>query len=46
MKVRHNEHFNNLLKEIDEEYRATLINFSKYFNVMFLQWLRLWKWKN
>lgn len=25
----------NIIKEIDEEYRTTIINFGKYFNVMF-----------
>ncbi len=29
------EKFDKKLKEIDEEYRSTLINFSKYFIVMF-----------
>lgn len=29
------ERFDTMLKEVDEEYRTTLINFSKYFNVMF-----------
>lgn len=29
------EKFNIMLKEIDEEYRATLINFAKYKIVMF-----------
>lgn len=29
------EKFDTKLKEIDEEYRTTLINFAKYFNVMF-----------
>jgi len=27
--------FNTILKEIDEEYRTTLINFAKYKLVMF-----------
>lgn len=27
--------FDTMLKEVDEEYRTTLINFGKYFNVMF-----------
>ena len=27
--------FDNMLKKIDEEYRTTIINFSKYFNVTF-----------
>ena len=29
------EHFDNLLKEIDIEYRITLINFAKYHLIMF-----------
>ena len=29
------EKFDNMLKEIDEEYRTTLINFGKYKIVMF-----------
>ena len=29
------EKFNNMLKDIDEEYRTTLINFAKYKLVMF-----------
>ena len=29
------EKFNTILKEIDEEYRTTLINFAKYKLVMF-----------
>ncbi len=29
------EKFDTILKEVDEEYRTTLINFEKYFNVMF-----------
>lgn len=29
------ENFDTMLKEVDEEYRTTLINFGKYFNVMF-----------
>ena len=29
------EHFGNLLKEIDIEYRTTLINFAKYHLIMF-----------
>ena len=29
------EKFDAMLKEVDEEYRTTLINFGKYFNVMF-----------
>lgn len=29
------EKFDTILKEVDEEYRTTLINFGKYFNVMF-----------
>ena len=29
------EKFNTMLKEIDEEYRTTLINFAKYKLVMF-----------
>lgn len=29
------EHFDSLLKEIDEEYRTTLINFAKYHLIMF-----------
>lgn len=29
------EFFNSTLREIDEEYRTTIINFSRYFNVMF-----------
>lgn len=28
-------YFDNRLKEIDEEYRTTLINFAKYHSVMF-----------
>ena len=35
--------FDKKLKEVDEEYRTTLINFAKYKLVM-LQWLDLWKW--
>ena len=27
--------FNNMLKEVDEEYRTTLINFAKYHLIMF-----------
>ena len=27
--------FDNMLKEIDEEYRTTLINFAKYHLIMF-----------
>ena len=27
--------FDTMLKEVDEEYRTTIINFGKYFNVMF-----------
>ncbi len=29
------EEFDTMLKEVDEEYRTTLINFAKYKNVMF-----------
>ncbi len=29
------KYFDNLLKEIDEEYRTTLINFAKYHLIMF-----------
>ena len=29
------EHFDIMLKEIDEEYRITLINFAKYHIIMF-----------
>ena len=29
------EKFDNMLKEVDEEYRTTLINFAKYKLVMF-----------
>lgn len=29
------EKFDTMLKKVDEEYRTTLINFGKYFNVMF-----------
>lgn len=29
------KNFDNMLKEIDEEYRTKIINFSKYFNVTF-----------
>ena len=29
------EMFNTMLKEIDEEYRTTLINFAKYHFIMF-----------
>ena len=29
------EKFDNMLKEIDEEYRTTLINFGKYHLIMF-----------
>lgn len=29
------EKFNTILKEIDEEYRTTLINFAKYHIIMF-----------
>lgn len=29
------EEFNTMLKEVDEEYRTTLINFAKYKLVMF-----------
>ncbi len=29
------EHFDNLLKEIDIEYRTTLINFAKYHLIIF-----------
>ena len=28
-------HFDTMLKEIDEEYRTTLINFAKYHLIMF-----------
>lgn len=28
-------HFDSMLKEIDEEYRTTLINFAKYHLIMF-----------
>ncbi len=34
--------FDTMLKEIDEEYRTTLIILAKYKLVMF-QWLKLWK---
>lgn len=27
--------FDTMLKEVDEEYRTTIINFGKYFKVMF-----------
>lgn len=36
------KYFDNMLKEIDEEYKTTLINFAKYHLIM-LQWLKLWK---
>lgn len=29
------QYFDNMLKEIDEEYRTTILNFRKYFNVTF-----------
>lgn len=29
------KHFDNLLKEIDVEYRTTLVNFSKYPLILF-----------
>ena len=29
------KYFDNMLKEIDEEYRTTLINFAKYHLIMF-----------
>ena len=29
--------FDNMLKSIDEEYRTTNINMSKYFNIMFAE---------
>lgn len=29
------KYFDNMLKEIDEEYRTTLINFAKYHIIMF-----------
>lgn len=29
------EKFNTMLKEVDEEYRTTLVNFAKYKIVMF-----------
>ena len=31
------ETFDNMLKDIDEEYRTTHINMAKYFNVMFAE---------
>jgi len=31
------EKFDNMLKSIDEEYRTTNINMSKYFNIMFAE---------
>ena len=31
------EKFDNMLKNIDEEYRNKHINFAKYFNVMFTE---------
>ena len=31
------EKFDNMLKNIDEEYRTTNINMAKYFNVMFAE---------
>ena len=34
--------FANMLKEIDDEYRTTLMNFAKYHLIM-LQWLKLWR---
>lgn len=34
-KLKMYEHFDNLLKEIDVEYRTTLINFAKYHLIMF-----------
>ena len=37
------EKFDSILKDIDEEYRTTLINLSRYKLVMFA-WLNLWKW--
>lgn len=29
------EQYDNMLKEIDEEYRTTILNFKKFFNVGF-----------
>ena len=29
------EKFDTMLKEVDEEYRTTLINFTKYYLIMF-----------
>ena len=34
-KAEMNEKFDSMLKEVDEEYRTTLINFAKYKLVMF-----------
>lgn len=31
------EKFDNMLKSIDEEYRTSHINMSKYFNIMFAE---------
>ena len=31
------EKYDNMLKNIDEEYRTTHINMAKYFNVMFAE---------
>lgn len=31
------EKFDNMLKSIDEEYRTTNINMTKYFNIMFAE---------
>ena len=42
--LRTNTKFDTVLKDIDEEYRTTLINFIKYKLVMFAKWLNLWKW--
>ena len=38
------EKFDSMLKDIDEEYRTTLINFGKY-KLVILQWLNLCRWK-
>ncbi len=37
------EKFDTLLKEVDEEYRTTIINFVKYKLVMF-KITKLWRW--
>ena len=39
------EKFDSMLKDIDEEYRTTLINFGKYKLVMFAMAKHIWKWK-